>query len=153
MKISIWGMTLFVFATLFNIISCQEKELAEEEIIELRADSFGIAYFNWQYTEAIKWVTPESEKWIRYAASNVTQTDVDSLTSKEYGTNVTVEAINFDTDTTITVLYRIENYLNPKHIGEISQFLPYGECEIKLKNHQGKWLVHMPDRLPDIIEP
>ena len=53
------------------------QEKSSKQLLEERADSFSTAFFNYQFKEAMKHVDEESEKWLQYVATNVTQEDVD----------------------------------------------------------------------------
>ena len=44
------------------------------------------AYFNFDYKEAMGYMTPESAKWIRFAASNITEKDVEFIRSQNQNT-------------------------------------------------------------------
>jgi hypothetical protein len=57
-----------------------------------RAKAFAEAYFNYDYAQALKMVTPESKQWIHFAASNVTQDELDTFNSLE--DNTTAEVID-----------------------------------------------------------
>ena len=50
--------------------SCKH-ELSEEEQLRTDADSFAVNYYNWHFEKALRYCTPESEKWLRFTASNV----------------------------------------------------------------------------------
>lgn len=44
--------------------SCKH-ELSEEEQLRMDADSFAVNYYNWHFEKALRFCTPESEKWLR----------------------------------------------------------------------------------------
>ena len=80
--------------------------------LKREVDSFAVNYFNWQYHKAIKHVTPESEKWIRYAASQVHQADIDMLRQKDQSATCEIHDIDFDdNDSTAVAHVTIRDFL------------------------------------------
>lgn len=66
---------------------------SEERAIELSAVSFAQKYFNLHYCQALSECTPESEKWVRLKASNITQEDLDILNTQADSATCTVELV------------------------------------------------------------
>ena len=62
-------------AVMLLLVSCTTEET---EQIEKKATAFASAYYNFRFNNALALCTPESGKWIRYQASNVRQTDIDT---------------------------------------------------------------------------
>ena len=73
---------MFIMCSL-TLWGCHEAKTSAEEKAMNRVAAFADAYFNYDFGEALKMVTPESEKWLRFAASNVTQGDVDLLNAQD----------------------------------------------------------------------
>lgn len=76
-----WILLAAVSGMMMAGSSCKH-ELSEEEQLRMDADSFAVNYYNWHFEKALRYCTPESEKWLRFASSNVHQADVDSLRAK-----------------------------------------------------------------------
>lgn len=62
---------------------------SEEKAIEQSVVGFAQNYFNLRYQKALNACTPESEKWVRFKATNITQEDVDDTTPSATQPNVT----------------------------------------------------------------
>mgnify|MGYP007000016486 CR=1 FL=1 len=65
---------------------------------EADVDSFANNYFNWHFPKAVKYCTQESERWLRYAASNVNETDVELLRQKPEDASIEITDIDFGDD-------------------------------------------------------
>lgn len=65
-------------ASIFSLSGCEPHEGSEDQL-KADVDSFANYYFNWHFPKAVKYCTQESERWLRYAASNVNETDVELL--------------------------------------------------------------------------
>lgn len=77
-----WILLAAVSGMMMMAGSSCKHELSEEEQLRMDADSFAVNYYNWHFEKALRFCTPESEKWLRFTASNVHQADVDSLRAK-----------------------------------------------------------------------
>ena len=84
MKKSMIGLCIAVAcmtASIFSLSGCEPHEGSEDQL-KADVDSFANNYFNWHFPKAVKYCTQESERWLRYAASNVNETDVELLRQK-----------------------------------------------------------------------
>ena len=70
-----------ILASAYTLTGCQSHQ-GDEDQLENDIDSFATYYFNWQFPKTQKYCTQSSEPWLRYAASNVHQADVDLLRTK-----------------------------------------------------------------------
>ena len=70
----------------------------DEDQLENDIDSFATYYFNWQFPKTLKYCTQSSEPWLRYAASNVHQADVDLLRTKLRLPTIEINDIDFSDD-------------------------------------------------------
>jgi len=69
---------LFSYFALISFSSCDGRTAAERQLLE-RVDSFVITYYNTLYHEAARFVTPASMPQLRFAASQLTQADIDVI--------------------------------------------------------------------------
>ena len=124
--------------------SCRHVSFGTEPSIEAAVDSFARDYFNWHFEEAARHCTPESERWLRYAASNVHQADIDLLTHQEESAQHEVMEINRgENDTTATARLTVKNYLRMDTIGTEGHFVAQADFVLKLVQRDGRWLVRM----------
>lgn len=73
--------------------SCGSRFNDGESGLREAVDSFSIAYFNWRFKDAAKYVDQGSMPWLDYAASQVSQEDVDSLKAMVEGASVEVKDV------------------------------------------------------------
>ena len=80
-----YGFIAFIvcFFMLPFATSCNHE--GSEDQLNVTIDSFSTSYFNWHFKEALPYVTDDSHKWLRYAASQVHQADIDILRNQEQG--------------------------------------------------------------------
>ncbi len=106
------------------------------------AQAWGDAYFNCDYHEAEQYVTEESGKWLRFAASNTTESDLELLQRQQ----ATVDADDYfpvATDTLRVVRLKVENYLSPTALGEASRQEEEGVFEVTVVKRADSWQVRM----------
>lgn len=116
----------------------------EDEDPESVADSFADAYFNYDYVRAMRYSTPESSRWIQFAASNIYQADIDALRAMETGATAKTTDINDgDTDSTLVATVQVDGYLLRDTIGKAGRVVDGLEFKLPMVKRQGKWLVHL----------
>lgn len=82
------------------------------------ASAFAEAYFNYDFEEALKWVTDDSEKWLRFAATNISQEDVDSLNAQMKAATVEADEVSYIDDETLTVGITVKDFLLKDTVGK-----------------------------------
>ena len=106
------------------------------------AERWAEAYFRCDYHEAEKLCTPESWRWLQFAASNTTQHDLDLIGER-------VVKVEFDdffpqrNDTMMTVRLRVSHYLKPAAIGLKSTLGEDGVFDIVVVKRHDQWMVRM----------
>lgn len=92
----VWLLTLLLLLT-----ACGDDEQPD---ISTVAEEFGKAYFNYDFNKASSLCTSESQRWIRFAASNIYKADIEVLRSMDHGSTVEVDGVDYgDNDSTATV--------------------------------------------------
>ena len=123
--------------------ACHHHEGSQEQLVEY-ADSFSIHFYNWHFEQALKYCTPESEMWLRYAASNVHQADIDSLRAKDEDATIECDDIHYDdNDSTATIVITAKNFLQMDSIGEVAHRIDEATISIPMILRHGKWMVKM----------
>ena len=107
------------------------------------AEGFADKYFNYDLAGAAGLCTPESGKWIAFAASNVTQEDVDMLNAREESAECSAETVELTGDSTATAECRVENFLRPDTLGRPAEMTGEAVYAISLVKRNGRWLVKM----------
>lgn len=117
--------------------SCSYRE---EKAVEQSVVGFAQNYFNLRYQKALNVCTPESEKWVRFKATNITQEDVDVYNSKRDTAECDVESIDLDDDKA-TAVVEVRNFLNCDSIGKPATICPNAKFKLELKKQGEKWMV------------
>lgn len=115
----------------------------DEEEIALAADSFVLGYFNFNFPKAVRFCTPESEKWLRFRATNVLQEDIDIIKAQQEGATHAINGMEIIDDTTATVECKVFNYLQTDTLGRPGCMRKSGRYTLKAVKRTGKWLIKM----------
>lgn len=142
LKATKWQAFALLVVTLMAVVSCS---YSEEKAIEQSAMGFADNYFNMHYREALAFCTPESAKWVRFKASNITQENVDCFNEQTEPTRCSIESIELD-DEQAEVEVEVQNYLNCDTIGKPGIVCPEAKFRLSLRKANDRWLV-------DIQEP
>ncbi len=123
------------------ISSCHEDE--EQQLTEL-VDSFSISYFNWRFQQAVPYCTDDSKPWLRYAAAQVHQADIDILKAMDQGAEVERGNIAYkDSGDTATVEVAVRNFLQMDTIGNAGQLVDEARFLVPLVRQEGQWKVRL----------
>lgn len=131
---------LFVIGAIVLLAACQGENITEGAAGKA-AHNWAEAYFNWDFPEAANYVTTESERWLRYAASNVTEADLEQL--RQLDTAITIEAVDMGNDTSATATIRVTDFLRQDSIGRAGSRTAEGLFHILLVKRDNKWKVRM----------
>lgn len=146
---SLAGISFFIILQ-WCFSSC--GHIHQSDSAEACVDSFSQHYFNWQFQRSMPFVTPTSQKWLRYVASQVQQDDVEQLRNMPQG--ATCKIINVDTEDGDSVAVShvlVRGFLCMDTIGKKSHVIDEATYEIKLHYQGGKWLVNL-DGLPKKVK-
>ena len=137
-------ITLLTAALMLMQISCTQSESETKKHIETTTTHFAEAYFNYDFKLALKYSAPESYKWIRYAATNVTESDLEKLRSKEENATVGIERIEMNnTDSTGIVTIKVNDYLCQDTIGQPGHIIECCTFRIPVVIRENRCLVKM----------
>ena len=106
------------------------------------AIEWGEAFFNCDYHAAEALSTPDSRRWLQFAASNTTQQDLDLL--KQHAAEV--EATDFfpeANDTLRVVELAVRNSVKPTIAGERPSQIEKAMFRTTVVKRNGSWLVRM----------
>ena len=130
-----------VSAWLLN--ACSHADGDADAAVKERARQFAEAYFNYDFISARSLATPESEKWLRFAASNVTQEDVDLINATSKSTSIAVTDCHRLDDTTTCVRVIVYNAVLKDTIGRPAHVASEADFALTLVNREGTYLVRM----------
>ena len=118
--------------SIFSLSGCEPHEGSEDQL-KADVDSFANYYFNWHFPKAVKYCTQESERWLRYAASNVNETDVELLRQKPEDASIEITDIDFgDDETSATVTLTVHNFLQMDSIGQDPQLIEQADFQLPM---------------------
>ena len=141
-------LTVGCIATALYVFTGCEPHEGSEEQLKADVDSFATYYYNWHFPKAIKYCTPESEKWLRYAASNVHEADVEQLRAKAEDAGVEIKDVDFgDDEVTATVSISVSQFLQMDTIGQEAHLVEQADFQLPMEIHNGKWKVKL-EKLP-----
>ncbi len=133
---------IFLFFVLFAVFSCVEKSAdAEDKEIEVVALNFGNTYFNLDLHGAMNYCTPAGKEQVKFLASNLTQADLDVFNEASAQCEVEVEEMPLKTDSTATVILRVEPFVELGGIGQTATLQDEGHFCLRMMKSEGKWLV------------
>ena len=150
MKKSMIGLCIAVAcmtASIFSLSGCEPHEGSEDQL-KADVDSFANYYFNWHFPKAVKYCTQESERWLRYAASNVNETDVELQRQKLEDASIEITDIDFgDDETSATVTLTVHNFLQMDSIGQDPQLIEQADFQLPMCMEKGLWKIKL-EKLP-----
>lgn len=128
------------------LTDCGSSSNSNDENIKNDVKAFANAYFNYEFTKAAKYCTPESERWLKYASSNIHEADVEVLRNADEGASVEINDIYYhDDDTTGTASIAVHHYMRIDTIGNAGHIIKEAVYKLQLVIRNGKWLIKMED--------
>ena len=131
---------LLLLLTAVIMTSCNLGFEGDDAALDVATD-WADAYFNCDFREAANYATAESDKWLRFAASNTTEQDLQVLQG-----NATSSADEYFTeanDTLRIVTFHVRNFLKPVALGAAPQLQEEGTFLVTVVKRDGKWKVRM----------
>ena len=132
---------LLLFMTVILLAGCDVRMDGDQQARKSAGD-WADAYFNCDFKDASGYVTPESQKWLQYAASNTTAEEL-KLLQKAGGAQVTVDD-GFDeaNDTMRLVTLNVTNSLKPSAQGK-AELVKNGTFKVVVVKREAGWQVRM----------
>ena len=130
--------------SLLMTAACESHSAGSEKQMMLALDSFTVSYYNWQYHRAQRFCTPESEPWLKFAASQVTQEDVELL-RKETEATYEVRSIEFINDSSALANITVFDFLQPDSIGQPPHHVDKADFTLRivLPASEKKWKIEL----------
>lgn len=132
---------LLIWALALSLTACSMLRKDDDQATAVAVE-WGEAFFNCDYHAAEALCTPESRRWLQFAASNTTQHDLDMLRQQA----AQVEATEFfpeASDTLRVVELVVRNSVSPTiHGGESAQ-VEEALFHVTVVKRNGNWQVRM----------
>lgn len=140
MKRFIYHYTLLATSALL-LVGCGQSEREEEA--EQTALRFAETYFGCQYKEAAQLCTPSSEKWIRFVATNVTDSDLVVLNQTDVEPQYKVDDLNAIDDSTMTATLKASHYFYLHGIDKKAEIKEADTYTFTLRRMNGLWKIDL----------
>lgn len=102
------------------------------------------AYFNFDYEKVLKYTTPEGEQWIRFAASNITEQDIDFIKEQNLPTQINILNSQLtEGDTICNAKIRVSQFIQLGLSAQDHQVINHADFQIQLVKRGNEWLVRM----------
>lgn len=138
---TVFALFCVMGAGLFCASGCQMHEGSESQLKE-DADSFATYYYNWHFEKAAKYCSSESEKWMRYAASNVHPADIDLLHNKPQDATIEIQEVSFgDDEVSAVVCLEVKDFYRTDTIGKEAHLVKQAAIQLPMTFHDGLWKV------------
>ena len=120
--------------------ACLPDERQESKNMEQAAENFADAYFNHDYAKAVELATPESERFLRFRASNISEADVNMLNQRGQEATVSIKSCEQTSDSSATAIIAVEDYLSFDSIEGGGRNIPSAEYRLQLVKRGKRWL-------------
>jgi len=131
---------LLLLLTTVIMVSCNLGFEGDDAALDVAAN-WGDAYFNCDFHDAANYATSESVQWLRFAASNTTEQDLQTVQGK--ATATADEYFTKANDTLRIVTLHVRNFLKPVTVGSPAQLQEEGTFLVTVVKRDGKWKVRM----------
>ena len=129
-------------AAFLAITACEDKSgQREEEVAGNRACAFAEAYYNQYFDKAMEMVTPESQKWITFYVSNLTEDDLKVLEQHPTASKAMLNELALTSDSTATARLTIDSVYVADSIGKPGCMESNKELTLQLVKRGKQWLV------------
>lgn len=139
---NVMKQVLLLMALLWTTSGCEHegKDYKEAERV---ATKWANAFFNFDFEEASHHVTEESKHWLSFAASNITEADVDIINSRDMPASVVITDVVTGNDTLGQAMVSVSNWVCLDSIGQQGRIMSQGDFVISLVKRGRKWKVRM----------
>ena len=132
------------FAAVLLPLFCSCSQSDDVSPWEQAVESFSVAYFNWDYPKAASYATDGSLPWLRYAASQVTQEDVELLNAKaEQATVEVMPDVEMVSDSCVVAMVLVRNFLEMDSIDRQPVLREEATFRLETVMKNDRWAVHL----------
>ena len=133
---------LLLFLTAVIMGGCSPATGDDTEAKEA-ARAWADAYFNCDYNDAAQYATPESRKWLAYAATNTTEEELQRLNDAGGATVSMNDGFEAANDTLRQVTVTVSNALIADGQGLSAPAANEAVCRVTVVRREGRWMVRM----------
>ena len=130
------------------LVGCDVRKVAFSREFDGSVDSFAVYFFNWRLDKAAQFCTPDSKKWLQFAASQVHPEDLEQMKSLPNNFAYSYEITQGDTKgVAAEVALNVENFFVLDSIGKPGRLKDNATFPLQLVKQDGTWKVKL-DGLP-----
>lgn len=133
---------LFMLLTI-AAMACHFDNQDGSEQADLAVTEWAEAYFNCQFEKAARLVTPESRKWLRFAATNITEKDIEVLRALDAGATVILVSCEQENDTTWAAVVDVEHFLLTDSLDQGGHMADEGTFRVNVVERNQRMYVKM----------
>ena len=139
-----FNISTFLLATLL-LVGCQGQTSDPSRQVARSVEDFVSSYYNWQYHQALRYVTPESERWLSFMASQVQESDLEELRKQEQAPTFQIDSIAMHPDSTALAIVTVSNFLQADSFGQPPTLREQATIHLNLVYSRQKqnWLVDL----------
>lgn len=126
----------------FLLASCQLNDENSANAVDKSLNKWTEAYFNFDYKKAMEYMTPESGKWIRFAASNITEQDIEFIKAQQVETHVDIiDRQMAEGDSLCNAKIHVSHFIQLGLRPEDNKVIDEADFLIQLVKRDGDWLI------------
>lgn len=130
------------------LVGCDVRKVAFSREFDGSVDSFAVYFFNWRLDKAAQFCTPDSKKWLQFAASQVHPEDLEQMKNLPNNFAYSYEITQGDTKgVAAEVALNVENFFVLDSIGKPGRLKESATFPLQLVKQDGTWKVKL-DGLP-----
>ena len=130
------------------LVGCDVRKVAFSREFDGSVDSFAVYFFNWRLDKAAQFCTPDSKKWLQFAASQVQAEDLEQMKNLPNNFAYSYEITQGDTKgVAAEVALNVENFFVLDSIGKPGRLKDSATFPLRLVKQDGTWKVKL-DGLP-----
>ena len=137
---------LIAVGAIIMVAGCESaSRFRMESKARTAADSFATYYFNWQFDKAARFATDSSMIWLRYAASQVHEADIELLREKEDAV-VDIDEIVIDDEEKASAHITVRDFVRMDTIGTEGHLVEKASFVLQMERkaeERGDWKIRM----------
>lgn len=137
----LYKQSIFLSALFFLLASCSDSIEKNQQLKII--DGFAESYFNYNFQSAANYCTPESDKWLRYEAAQMTEADVKQLVIKPQGISYNIQSIEYPTETSSFVTLEVNDLYTTSNLDSIGHVKSNVIFRLPMIYSEDKWQVDL----------
>ena len=134
------------------LVGCDVRKVAFSPQFNGCVDSFAVYFFNWRLDKAAHFCTPDSKKWLQFAASQVQPEDLEQMKDLPQNFTYSYEITQgYSKGIAAEVALNVENFFVLDSIGKPGRLKESATFPLQLVKQGETWKVRL-DGLPRMVK-